>query len=90
MPRAGGLISGEVRDPAGKPVAGARVYFTGGPGSFPDMAALTDARGKFSLSAPSDGEYRVACAADGFAALERSAKVGGGQAASVAFVLAKD
>lgn len=61
-----GLISGAVVDGAGRPVAGARVYFASGPGSFPDVAALTGGEGRFSLSAPMAGTYEVQVQADGF------------------------
>jgi hypothetical protein len=67
MPRAHTVISGVVRNPRGEPVAQARVYFTGGPTAFPDIAALTDRGGKFSLSAPSGGTYNLECMAEGFA-----------------------
>lgn len=70
-------ISGQVRDPAGHPVAQARVYFTAGPGPFPDIAALTDERGVFSLSAPSHGDYQIECAAEGFATARTTATVSG-------------
>ena len=61
------VIRGTVRDPAGLPVPGARAYFVGGPSAFPDVAALTDERGGFALSAPSRGTYELECSADGFA-----------------------
>ncbi len=57
MAKAPILISGVVRDDAGEPVAEARVYFTAAPVSLPDIAALTDARGEFSLSVPVAGTY---------------------------------
>lgn len=52
-----------VSDSAGEPVAGARVYFTEGPGSFPDIAAMTGPDGAFILAAPTTGTYTLACAA---------------------------
>lgn len=61
------LIRGTVRDASGHPVPQARVYFRSGPGSFPDIAAMTDEEGGFTLSAPSSGTYRIESAADGFA-----------------------
>ena len=60
------LISGTVLDAAGKPLSFARVYFTGGPDSRPDIAALTDQNGRFTLTAPTPGEYEIECAADGY------------------------
>jgi len=53
-------------DASGRPVGGARVYFASGPGSFPDMAALTGEDGSFALAAPSAGTYAVQVHADGF------------------------
>jgi hypothetical protein len=61
------LVSGTVRDPRGNPVAQARVYFTSGPVSLPDIAALTNSDGAFSLSAPTAGTYHIECTAEGFA-----------------------
>jgi hypothetical protein len=60
------IISGEVRA-GGRAVADARVYIVDGPGSFSDIAALTDPHGRFSLTAPQEGSYKVTCAAEGFA-----------------------
>jgi hypothetical protein len=59
-----GLIRGVVRTAAGRPVAGARVFFRSGPGSLPDIAALTGDDGTFALTAPAAGTYEVAAAAD--------------------------
>jgi hypothetical protein len=61
------VISGVVRDSHSDPIAQARVYFTNGPVVLPDIAALTDKDGAFSLSAPVVGSYTIACAAEGFA-----------------------
>ena len=71
------LVSGTVRDPQRRPVSLARVYFTGGPSPLPDVAALTDAAGRFSLSAPAPGTYTVGCAADGFAPASATVDVAG-------------
>jgi len=60
------MIYGTVRDPRGNPVPQARVYFTAAPVALPDIAALTDTGGAFSLSVPSAGTYKVESAADGF------------------------
>jgi hypothetical protein len=61
-----GLISCRVVDAEGHPVAGARVYFVSGPGSFPEIAALTDGNGSATLSAPTPGAYEIQVVADGF------------------------
>ena len=55
------VISGEVRSPAGRPVADVRVFIVDGPGPFSDVAALSDSHGAFSLSAPAEGTYTVMC-----------------------------
>ncbi|MFE6161270.1 carboxypeptidase-like regulatory domain-containing protein [Streptomyces sp. NPDC056486] len=57
-------ITGVVRDASGTPVTGAHVLFTDGPQPLPDIAALTDAEGRFSLSAPTTGVYTLTCRAD--------------------------
>jgi hypothetical protein len=79
MARSPSVISGVVRSPEGKPVSNARVYFTAGPGSLPDVAALTDEDGKFSLTAPAPGEYVVESSADEFGARSSKVKVKGGE-----------
>jgi hypothetical protein len=81
------LVAGVVKDRAGKPVAGARVYFTSGPGSFPDIAGLTDQRGAFALAAPGAGNYQLECAAEGYATANVSVAVSSGQDARVTISL---
>ena len=61
------VISGVVQDSHGNPLVQARVYFTNGPVPLPDIAALTNKDGAFSLTAPVVGSYTLACAAEGFA-----------------------
>jgi hypothetical protein len=60
------VFVGTVRDPAGQPVAGARVIFTESPVPMPDLAALTGPDGRFMLSLPVAGHYELAVHADGF------------------------
>jgi hypothetical protein len=84
-----GLISGTVVDDAGGPVAGARVYFASGPGSFPDMAALTGDDGSFALSAPSAGTYEVQVQADGFARETVAVRIKAGEKRRVRIELRK-
>ncbi|MWA15375.1 carboxypeptidase-like regulatory domain-containing protein [Streptomyces sp. BA2] len=57
-------ITGVVRDTSGAPVPGAHVLFTEGPQPLPDIAAVTDTEGRFSLGAPTTGEYTLVCRAD--------------------------
>lgn len=73
------VISGVVRSPDGKPVSNARVYFTAGPVPLPEIAALTDSSGAFSLTAPAPGEYVIESAADEFGARSSKVKVKGGE-----------
>jgi hypothetical protein len=73
-------ITGTVRDRAGQPIAGARVSFLTGPVALPDIAAMTDEAGTFTLSAPAQGTYRLGCYADGYSPAEVEAEVTAGQA----------
>lgn len=59
-------IRGVVKDSNGKAVAGARVSFIEGPLPLPDIAALTDKKGAFSLFAPVFGHYVIEIFADNF------------------------
>ena len=79
MSKKSNVILGVVRDTSGNPVAGARLYFTAGPVAFPDIAALTDAEGAFSLGAPAPGAYTLQCVADEFAAATVTVIVKSGQ-----------
>jgi hypothetical protein len=81
------LISGVVRASDGQPIAGARVFFVSGPGSFPDVAALTDSEGRFTLSAPSLGAYQIEAAADGFSTIRNAIEVRSGRQVSVEIAL---
>lgn len=63
------VIAGVVVDAEGNPVEEARVYFVEGPVPLPDIAALTDSSGRFALSAPISGTYRLGVAFDGPAGL---------------------
>jgi hypothetical protein len=61
------IVAGVVRGPAGEQVAQARVFIARGPVPVPDIAALTDTEGRFTLSLPARGSYEVACVAEGYA-----------------------
>jgi protocatechuate 3,4-dioxygenase beta subunit len=67
-------ISGRVVDASGRGVAGARVMVAAAPGNVPDVALLTGADGRFTLSAPVPGRYTIAAATDAGAA-EREVSV---------------
>lgn len=60
------VIYGVVKDSNGNPISQARVSFVAGPVPFPDIAALTDSKGTFALSAPVAGEYTIQVVADEF------------------------
>ncbi|MGA2085340.1 MAG: TonB-dependent receptor [Terracidiphilus sp.] len=62
-------ITGTVLDPAGRPVAGARVEFDSDAGA--RLNAATGASGGFTLLLPAWGEYTVRVEAAGFAAVTR-------------------
>lgn len=76
------VVNGTVLDATGQPVAGATVIFTESPVPVPDVAALTDDEGKFSLAAPAPGHYELLVNAAGHAEKHIDAEVGavkGGQ-----------
>ena len=58
------VIAGAVVDAEGNPLEGARVYFVEGPIPLPDIAALTDGKGRFALSAPVSGTYQLGVATE--------------------------
>ena len=60
------LIYGNVKDEKGNPIAEARVSFVGGPVPLTDIAALTDNKGKFVITAPTPGEYTIEVVSEGF------------------------
>jgi hypothetical protein len=74
-----GIIAGVVSDREGVAVPEARVSFVAGPSALPDIAALTDSRGRFTLSAPVPGDYTIQCAADGYAPGKVKVSVASGQ-----------
>jgi hypothetical protein len=61
------IVAGVVRGPADEQVPEARVFIARAPVPVPDIAALTDAEGRFTLSLPVRGIYEVACVAEGYA-----------------------
>ena len=67
MPAEPIVVAGVVRGPGGEQLPLARVFIARGPVPVPDVAALTDAEGRFSLSLPATGSYEVACVAEGYA-----------------------
>ena len=78
-----GLIRGVVVAADGRPVAGARVFFRAGPGFLPDIAAVTGEDGAFTLTAPQEGTYQVAAAADDSEPASATAVLTGGETVAV-------
>lgn len=74
------LIAGTVLSAAGQPVAQARVFVLASPGSLPDVALLTDADGRFTLSAPRPGSYEIGASTDGLGSGRTVVMVGPGDA----------
>jgi len=62
---AGARIEGRAHLADDSPVIEARVFFGAAPVPLPDIAALTDDDGRFSLYAPTPGTYELVCHADG-------------------------
>ena len=73
------VISGRVLSAAGQPIAGARVFFVSSPVPVPDIALLTDGTGRFSLTAPVPGAYRIGCSSDKFGSATITVDVADGQ-----------
>jgi hypothetical protein len=71
------VISGFVRDSRGSAVANARIAFASAPVAVPDIAALTDSKGAFAMSAPAPGTYFIACFAEGYSSATAAAHVAG-------------
>ena len=66
MNGAGTRIDGRAHLGDNSPVMEARVFFGTAPVPLPDIAALTDDDGRFSLYAPAPGRYEIVCHADGY------------------------
>jgi hypothetical protein len=69
------LIQGTVLTDQGKPIAGASVFISRSPVSVPDIAQLSNAQGKFSLTVPAIGDYTIQIAAAGFQITEMNVHV---------------
>lgn len=78
-PAEGGQVSGTVLNEDGQPVSDASVMFAESPVAVPDIAALTNDQGRFSLSAPAPGHYVVLVVAEGFAERRVAAEIAGGR-----------
>jgi hypothetical protein len=90
MPQPTGVIFGIVKDRNGNPVARARVSFSAGPVFFPDIAALTDDKGAFALSAPVAGKYTIDVVTEEFALQKTDVAVAVGQKERIEIILGKE
>ncbi|MFN8468462.1 MAG: carboxypeptidase-like regulatory domain-containing protein [Caldilineaceae bacterium] len=77
------VISGVVRGQNGQPVANARIGFANAPVPVPDIAALTDDHGTFTLFAPAPGKYVIGCYADGYAPANVAVDIVGSEPARI-------
>lgn len=78
-----GTISGVVMNAQGRPVEQARIYFVDGPVPLPEIAALTNSDGAFTLTAPMPGAYQIECATDTSAPVRVTVTVRGGKESHV-------
>jgi hypothetical protein len=90
MTQPAGVIFGIVKDRNGNPVARARVSFSAGPVSLPDIAALTDAKGAFTLAAPAAGNYTIDVVTEEFALKKTDMTVAVGQKEHIEVILGKE
>jgi hypothetical protein len=72
------LIHGVLIDEHEAPIPWASVLFTEAPVPLPDVAAMTDDHGGFTLTAPAPGRYRLRCQAPDHEPAELTVDVGGG------------
>ena len=79
-------IHGRVTTAQGEPIAGAAAIIEGGP-AHPDVAALTDAGGRFRYDDLVPGTYTLSVHAEGYAPRRRSARLEEGQIANLDFTL---
>ena len=70
------LIRGTIIDATGTPVEWATVWFAAGTQPTADIAAVTDASGRFILTAPGPGTYRIGCRAEGYEPIEVEVDIG--------------
>lgn len=83
------VISGQVVTSDGNPVANARLYFTAGPAPLPEIAALTDADGRFALGVSQPGTYQLSCSLDERGPFTETVEVVAGKPAQVTIRVAQ-
>lgn len=69
------LIRGTVTAADAGPIEWATVWFASGDHPTPDIAAVTDAAGEFTLTAPAAGTYRLGCNAEAHDPVEITVEV---------------
>jgi hypothetical protein len=75
-------ITGQLTDPQGKPVAGARLRLTSGLDPNP-VESVSDAAGRFVFSSLADGTWQLSATAPSFAAVKKTFQVTAGEALTV-------
>lgn len=71
------IIHGQVFDPHGRPESEATIFIVYAPVSMPDIALLTDADGRFILSAPVPGHYILGFHSESWGATQKSIEISG-------------
>ena len=80
-------IRGQVRSSDGRPLAEARVYYQDAPVPVPDIAALADTAGRFTLATPADGTYTIGATIEGYAPSSVTVAVAAQEQADIVIVL---
>jgi Carboxypeptidase regulatory-like domain len=75
---ADGSLTGQLADPQGKPVAGAKLHLAAAGNSTP-VEATTDDGGRFVFSPLAEGAYELTTIAGGFADLKKTFHLGNGE-----------
>src|ERR1019366_9686660 len=76
---AGGSFTGQLTDPQGKPVAGAKLRLIPTANANP-VEATSDPSGRFIFSSLAEGTYQLTATAVGFADVKKAVRVGSGEA----------
>jgi hypothetical protein len=74
-----GIVSGQLTDPQGKPVVGARIRLISGANA-KTVAVASGPNGRFVFGALSDGTYQISAAAAGFVAVKKTFHIGNSEA----------
>ena len=77
-----GSVNGQLTDPQGKPVAGAKIEVTSGRDLNP-MESVSDPAGRFVFSSLAEGTYQLSAMAAEFADVKKTLHVGDGESLTV-------